>query len=137
MAARRFPQPVQWVEAHRSHCLAAGPRYALCAKGHLTTDHQCPVEGRRLGEGNPCPHRAARFTNCGGAHRAWADACTVKREARLSTRGWKSLPPPRRGRGAAAPEVPDHKALVVQEEVETGEVEAEGRIEPSPEEMEE
>ena len=31
------------------HCLAAGPRCALCAKNHLTTDHRCLVEGCRVG----------------------------------------------------------------------------------------
>ena len=41
--------------------------------------------------------------------------------------------PLRRGRGAAAPEVSEHKAPVAREEVETCEVEAEVRIESSPE----
>ena len=49
------------------HCLAAGPRCALCAKDHLTTDHRCPVEGCRVGKGHPCPHGAAKCTSCGGA----------------------------------------------------------------------
>ena len=45
--------------------------------------------------------------------------------------------PPRRERGAAAPEVPEHKATVAQGEGEVGEVGAEEGIEPSPESMEE
>ena len=33
------------------HYLAAGPRCALCARDHLTTDHQCPVQGCRAEKG--------------------------------------------------------------------------------------
>ena len=86
------------------HCSAATPRCALCAKGHLTTDHRCPVEGCKVGKGHPCPHGATKCANCGEAHGARADACAAKREARLAARGWRSPPPPRRERGAAAPE---------------------------------
>ena len=90
-----------------------------------------------MGKGHPCPHGAARCANCGGAHGARADACAAKREARLSARGWRSPPPPRRERGAAAPAAPEHEVPVATEEVEEGATEVEGGIEPSPEEMEE
>ena len=119
------------------HCLAAAPSCALCAKDHLTTDHRCPVEGCRVGKGHPCPHGAAKCANCGGSYGARADACAAKREARLSARGWRSPPPLRRERGATAPEAPEHEAPVTQEGGEEGEVDAEAKIEPSPEEMEE
>ena len=33
------------------HCLAAGPRCALCTGHHLTTDHQCSVQGWDAGWG--------------------------------------------------------------------------------------
>ena len=98
------------------HCFAAGPRCALCAKDHLTTDHRCPVEGCRVGKGHPCPHGAAKCTNCGEAHGVRADACAAKREARLSARGWRwPPPPPRRERGAAAPEAPVNETPTAQE----------------------
>ena len=89
-----------------SHCLAAAPKCALCAKDHLTTDHQCPVEGYKMGKGYPCPHGTAKCANCGEAHGAQADACAAKREARLSARGWWSPSPPRREKGAEAPQLP-------------------------------
>ena len=39
-----------------------------------------------MGKGHPCPHGAAKCTNCGEAHGARADACAARREARtLST----------------------------------------------------
>ena len=80
------------------HCLAAAPRCALCAKDRLTTDHRCPAAGCRVGKGHPCPHGKAKRANCGGSHGARADVCAAKRETRLSARGWRSLPPPRRER---------------------------------------
>ena len=46
------------------HCLAAAPGCALCAKDHLTADHQCLIEGCRVGKGHPCPHGAAKCANC-------------------------------------------------------------------------
>ena len=73
----------------------------------------------------------------GGGHGARADACAAKRVARLSARGWRSPPPPRRERGAAAPEVPEHEATTTQGEEVVGEVGAKEDIEPSPESMEE
>ena len=109
------------------HYLTAGPRCALCAKDHLTTDHRCPVEGCRVGKGHPCPHGAAKCTNCGGAHGARADACAAKREARLSARGWRSTPPPRRERGAAAPEAPVDETPTAQEGAEEGGTEVEAQ----------
>ena len=90
-----------------------------------------------MGKGHPCPHGATKCANCGEAQGARADACAAKREARLSARGWRSPPPPRRVRGTAAPEVPEHEATVAQGEGEVGEVGAEKEIEPSPENMEE
>ena len=88
------------------HCLAAAPKCALCAGDHLTTDHRCPVERCKVGNGHPRPHGAAKCANCGEAHGAQADACAAKREARLSARGWWSPSPPRREKGAEAPQLP-------------------------------
>ena len=90
-----------------------------------------------MGKGHPCPHGTTKCANCGEAHGARAGACAAKKEARLSARGWRSPPPPRRVRGAAASEVPEHEATVAQGEGEVGEVGAEKEIEPSPENMEE
>ena len=56
-------------------------------------------------------------------------------EAHLSARGWRSPSPPRWGKGAAALEVSEHEATVVQGEGEVGQVGAE-EIEPSPESIE-
>ena len=56
------------------------------------------------------------------------------KSARQLAWGWKSPPPPRRVRGARAPEAPGHEAPTAQEGGEVGEGEAEVRIEPSPEE---
>ena len=89
------------------HCSAAAPRCALCAKDHLTADHRRPVEGRKMGKGHPCPHGAKRCANCGEAHGAQANACAVKREARLSARGWSPAPPRRERRMRWAVESPD------------------------------
>ena len=69
-----------------------------------------------MGKGHPCPHGAAKCTNCGEAHGVRADACAAKREARLSARGWWWPPPPsRRERGAAAPEAPVNETPTAQE----------------------
>ena len=96
------------------HCLAAGPRCALCAGHHLTTDHQCSIQGCRVGKGHPYPHGAAKCVSCGGAHRARADAYGAKREAAFLLRGGGHRPPPqRRVKGAAAPEVPDHETPTI------------------------
>ena len=99
------------------HCLPTNPpRRALCARNHLTTDHQRPVEGRRVGKGYPCPHGAAKCANCGGAHGARADACAFKREARQSAKGWRPpLPPRRERRAAGAPKSPETEAPATQE----------------------
>ena len=106
------------------HYLTAGPRCTLCPKDHLTTDHQCPVKGCRVGKGHPCPYRAAKCANCGEAHWARADACAAKREARLAARGWRSPPPPRREREAAAPKAPVVETPAAQEGAEEGGTEA-------------
>ena len=90
-----------------------------------------------MGEGRPCHTERQVYELRGGATGRRADACAVKREARLSVRGWKSPPPPHRGRGVAALEMSEHEALGAREGVETGKVEAEGKIEPSPEKMKE
>ena len=34
------------------HCLAAAPKCALCARDHLMTDRDCPVEGCKVGKGH-------------------------------------------------------------------------------------
>ena len=123
------------------HWLAAAPRCAPCAREHLTTDHQCPVEGCKVGKGHPCPHGAAKCANCGEAHAARADACAAKREARLSARGWRSPSPPRRERrtkGAVQSpedETPEVETPVAQGDM--GEAEVEAEVGPAPEEMEE
>ena len=70
-----------------------------------------------------------------GAHGAWADVCNTKREAHLSARGWRSPPPPRQEKGAAALEASEHEATVAQGEGEVGQAGAE-EIEPSPESIE-
>ena len=33
------------------HCKAAAPGCSICAKDHAETDHRCPVEGCKVGEG--------------------------------------------------------------------------------------
>lgn len=37
-------------------CTVAAPRCALCEESHLTADHRCPVEGRRVERARLCPH---------------------------------------------------------------------------------
>ena len=73
-----------------------------------------------MGKGHPCPHGAAKCVNCGEAHGARADACAAKREARLAARGWRSPPPPRRERGAAAPEASVGETPAAQKGAEEG-----------------
>ena len=90
-----------------------------------------------MGKGRPCPHGSTKCANCGGPHGARADACAAKRMTRQLTRGRKTPPPPRKVRGAKALEAPEHEAPGAQEGGEAGEVEAEGRVAPSPEKMEE
>ena len=119
------------------HCEAAASRCTVCAKDHATNDHRFPVEGCRVGKGRPCPHGTTKCANCGGPYGSRADACMAKRSARQLAKGWKSPPRPRRVRGARAPEAPEHEASTAQEGGEVGEGEAELRIEPSPEELEE
>ena len=80
------------------HCKAAALKCSICAKDYAETDHRCPVEGRKVGRGRPCPHGTAKCANCGGPHGARADACAAKREARGAARRWRS-PPHRDGRG--------------------------------------
>ena len=63
-------------------CTAAAPRCALCEGGHTTADHQCPVEGCRVGRGHPCPHCVAKCKNCGGPHLSQANACPEKGRVR-------------------------------------------------------
>ena len=89
-----------------------------------------------MGKGHPCPYGVAKCANCGGARGARADACAAKREARLSARGWRSPPPPRRERGAVAPEAPEDEAPAAPEEGEGGVPEVEAGTAPGPEEME-
>ena len=76
------------------HCEAKVPKCAICAKGHTTKDHQCPVKGCRVGSGRMCIHTTAKCANCGGPHGARADACVAKRIAQHASRGWRSPPPP-------------------------------------------
>ena len=105
------------------HCKAAAPKCSICAKVHKETNHRCPVEGRRVGRGRPCPHGVAKCANCGRPHGARADACAATREARGEARGWRSPPPPRgERRTAEAPKGPEIEATVVQVE-EMGEAE--------------
>ena len=121
------------------HCLA--PRCALCARGHLTTDHGCPVEGCRVGKSSPCPHGVAKCANCSGSHGARADVCAARRKARLAARGWRSPPPERRARrteGAVESledKSPEVETPVAQEG--SGEAGVERGSVPAPEEMEE
>ena len=85
------------------HCKAAA-RCVVCAGDHTMNDHWCPIDGCRVGRGRPCPHGQTRCVNCGGPHRAWADACAAKKTARQLARGWKTPPPPSRERKAPGAE---------------------------------
>ena len=113
------------------HCEAKNPRCAICAKEHATRDHQCSVEGCRVGRGRMCPHTTAKCANCGGPHGARADACAAKKIAQHAARGWRPPPPPIREKRKEAPgvETPD-----VEKE---GEPEVEGGAEPEGDGMEE
>ena len=114
---------------HVTHCEAKDPRCAICAKEHATRDHQCSVEGCRMGRGRMCPHTTAKCANCGGPYGARADACAAKRIAQHAARGWRSPPPHRRERRRAPEEeTPD---------AEVGEPGVEGGAEPEVEGMEE
>ena len=77
-----------------------------------------------------CPHTMAKCANCGGPHGARADACAAKKIAQHAARGWRSPPPPRRGKK----EAPDAAAPDIEGE---GEPEAEEVAEPEGEGMEE
>ena len=112
------------------HCEAKEPKCAICAARHTTRDHQCSVDGCKVGRGRMCPHTTARCANCGGPHSARADGCTAKRIAQHASRGWRSPPPPRRERkgespGARAPDVEEGDVPEFEmEEAEGGEHEA-------------
>ena len=105
------------------HCKAAA-RCVVCAGDHTTNDHRCPVEGCRVGRSRPCPHGQTKCANCGGPHRARADACAAKKTALQLARGWKTPPPPRRER-----KVPGAETTAAQGEGESGEAEVEAREE--------
>ena len=97
------------------HCRTAEPKCSICAKDHTMVDHQCPVEGRRVGRGRPRPHGEAKCANFGGPRWARADVCAAKSEARQLARRWRTPAHPRRGRGAKVPEAPEDEVPVSQE----------------------
>ena len=103
------------------HCSSTDPKCSICSGDHEATNHRCPVEGRKVGKGRPCPHGAVKCANCGGPHGARADACAAKRKARVEARGWRSPSPKRREKGRE-PDVPKERTTATQGE-EEGEME--------------
>ena len=74
------------------------PRCTLCAKDHLTTDHQCLVEGCRTGRGHQYPHgQQSAPTAEGPTGRGRMPVST--REGSASPPGCRSHHPPHAGRG--------------------------------------
>ena len=80
------------------HCEAKDPKCAICMKEHATRDHWYSVEGCQVGRGHMCPHTMVKCANCGGPHRARADACMAKKIAQHASRVWRSPPPTTEGK---------------------------------------
>ena len=104
-ATRRLLQPVLWVGPHSPTVRQLAPGVQVCAKGRVTNDHRCLVEGRKAGEGRPCPRGTTKCANCGAPHGSRADARTAKRSALQLSRGWKTPPPSHRERKVPGSEI--------------------------------
>ena len=71
----------------RSKCTRTSGRYGLCAEEHETADHQCPVEGRKVKQGQWCNHTVAKCANRKRPHFAQANAYPKKKAARGDANG--------------------------------------------------
>jgi hypothetical protein len=61
---------------HPKEFCTAGPRCAVCAGAHLTSDHQCPEKICK--GGYLCLHQDLKCVNCQGPHRAANRSCPEK-----------------------------------------------------------
>lgn len=66
----------------------------MCAGAHLTSEHQCGVNGCNKGKGKLCIHVVARCANCQGSHPANSGRCTIRQKAQIEARKNKTAKTP-------------------------------------------
>ena len=55
----------------------------MCAGEHQASEHQCRVEGYKIGKGKLCVHVKARYANCQGNHQANLTRCPARHKAEI------------------------------------------------------
>ena len=124
MAARRFLQPVQWVEAHRSPLLDRRPQVYPLREGPPHDRPPVPSRGVQGGEGPPVPIPGGQVRELRGGPLGTGGCLCCQEGGPPSRWGMEVTTPPRREREAAAPKAPVVETPAAQEGAEEGGTEA-------------